>query len=168
MGPHFDLKTCTWLAGYLPSTPLGEAPLKSLCSWNWPSPQPPCSDAGHRHPLLCQHSPPGDYIIEKEWLTLIASEPTFLAFKVSPDASRQFSVLPLLFSYFVRMLMENLKSPIKLHLFEKRLLGNERAGIFGHSERVVVPCFLRHIEDAGNKGLQPTRHLAKSKHCKNL
>ena len=114
MGPYFDLKTCTWLAGYLPSTPLGEAPLKSLCSWNWPSPQPPCSDAGHRHPLLCQHSPPGDFEIEKEWLTLVASEPTFLAFKVSPDASRQFSVLPLLFSYFVRMLMENLKSPIKM------------------------------------------------------
>ena len=52
-------------------------------------------------------------------------------------------------------------------LIKRYLLGNERARIFCHCERVVVPRFLCHIEDTGNKRLQPTRKLAKSKFCQN-
>ena len=40
--------------------------------------------------------------------TICNENNTFRASSVSPDASRQFSVLPLLFSYLVRMLIENL------------------------------------------------------------
>ena len=71
-----------------------------------------------------------------------------------------------MFSYLVRMFTENLffiEMFQSLVRFERNLLGNERAGIFGHCERVVVPRLLGHIEDAGNKRFQPTRQLAKSK-----
>ena len=44
----------------------------------------------------------------KSMVTLWNVKATLRASSVSPDASRQFSVLPLLFSYLVRMLIENL------------------------------------------------------------